>query len=150
MIKTACEQFVGWSRSYSSFQNLTLSINISGKQITHPAFYSRVIKIIEQTGVNPSRINFEITENSIIEDTSVILEMIKLLSQLGINLQLDDFGTGQSSIGYLQRFPLDAIKIDRAFIKKLDQKREQGLVKGIIQLAQALELKIIAERRDVK
>lgn len=145
VLETACAQLSVWDAKYPQFRQLTISVNISGKQVSYPPFYTSVCKILEKTGTNPLRLNLEITESIILEDDPEILSVLSSLDKLGINLQLDDFGTGQSSLGYLKRFPLKTIKIDQSFISYIHQTQELGLVQGIIQLARALELKTVAE-----
>lgn len=150
VFRTACIQMKEWEIKYPTTKQLTMSINVSGKQLNHARFYKTVAEILEEIDIKPNRINLEITETVILEDNPETHNALMSLSQQGFKLQLDDFGTGQSSLGYLQKYPLSDIKIDRTFVSHINQKREYGLINGIIQLAKALELNTIAEGIETK
>ncbi|MBE0683025.1 MAG: EAL domain-containing protein [Anaerolineales bacterium] len=150
VFETACRQMKAWEEKYPSTKALTISINVSGKQLNHARFYKTVAELLEDVKLEPRRVNLEITETSILEDNPETHNSLMELAKLGLNLQLDDFGTGQSSLSHLQKYPLSEIKIDRSFVALIDKKREYGLVNGIIQLARALELKTIAEGIESK
>jgi diguanylate cyclase (GGDEF)-like protein/PAS domain S-box-containing protein len=145
VFKTACSQLSEWDEKFPALGHLTMNVNISEKQITHSNFFSSVCKILELSKLEPARINLEITENVVLQSDPEIREILINLVELGVNLQLDDFGTGQSSLGYLRRFPLSTIKIDQSFTNHLDETQDLDLIRGIIQLARALKLKTVAE-----
>ncbi|NJN80129.1 MAG: EAL domain-containing protein [Anaerolineales bacterium] len=145
VFKTACQQIKEWEIKYSSAKHLTISINVSGKQLCHKDFHKTVESMARVNALEPTRINLEITESVILEDNPDLHDTLLNLAKQGFSLQLDDFGIGQSSLGYIQKYPLSTIKIDRSFISLMHQKREHGLIQSIIQLAKALDLKTIAE-----
>lgn len=145
VFKTACEQMRDWEMKFPAVKRLTISINVSGKQLNYKRFYETVDAILKNTNFDPTRINLEITETVILEDNPDTYHTLMSLTQKGMKLQLDDFGKGQSSLGYIQKYSLSDIKIDRSFVSLIHKKREHGLVKGIIQLARALEINTIAE-----
>lgn len=145
VFRTACRQLQEWEIKYPSVKYLTISINVSGKQLTHANFRETVESIMTSTNLDPHRINLEITETVILEDNPDTYNTLVSLAHRGFHLQLDDFGKGQSSLGYLQKYPLSELKIDRSFVSLLQNKREYGLIQGIIQLASALELGTVAE-----
>lgn len=99
-----------------------------------------------QTGINPDDITFELTESAVMSDSEHTISMLKAIKQLGFALSIDDFGTGYSSLSYLARFPLDELKIDRAFIKDIDEVPKQvTLIENIINLGKALNMSLVAE-----
>jgi EAL domain-containing protein (putative c-di-GMP-specific phosphodiesterase class I) len=106
------------------------------------------VSILQKTKLEPNRLHLEITENTIVEDVEQTLHTITKISSLGVELHLDDFGTGYSSIAYLHRFPVKALKIDKSFIARLEHQENgngHALVRGIINLANTLNLDVIAE-----
>lgn len=145
ILQTACEQMVEWRQKAGSVFPLSLSVNISGKQFSQPDFLDEVKKILEQTGVCPLNLNFEITESALIENPLIAEDTVHRLRDLGIRLHIDDFGTGYSSLGYLHRFPVDTIKIDKFFIETMDQPENKELVRTLLVLAQNLGKEAVAE-----
>lgn len=150
VFRNACEQMKKWESIHPSVESLDININVSGKQLNHHKFYETVAEIIDTTGFDPERVNLEITETVILEDNPETLSTLTNLVKMGIKLHLDDFGKGQSYLAYLQKYPLSDIKIDRSFVANLPNSREQGLIRGIIQLAKALEITTIAEGIESK
>ncbi|MBU1659253.1 EAL domain-containing protein [bacterium] len=122
-----------------------LAVNINSKEILHPNFEKEVISIISKNGVNPSRIELEITETAIIKDFDLVVGKIKNLQAFGIKFSIDDFGTGYSSITYLQKLPVNTLKIDKSFIQNLAEESNQELVKMIINMAKTFNMNIVAE-----
>ncbi len=123
-----------------------IAINLSPQQFGNPHLIRDVEKLIQQEQVNPSDITFELTESAVMSDSDHAIQMLNAIKQLGIALSIDDFGTGYSSLAYLTRFPLDELKIDRAFIKDLDTLPKQAtLVESIIHLGKSMDLQIVAE-----
>lgn len=138
-LRRAFEQSVRWPR-------LNVAVNISAYQLRMRNFVERVQCLIEETGVSPERVEFEITEGVLLGDDTVTHNTLRSLRELGFSLALDDFGTGYSSLGYLQSFPIDKIKIDRSFIKNIGVKAEaEAVIGAIVKLADALHLKVVAE-----
>jgi diguanylate cyclase (GGDEF)-like protein len=146
VLKEACQQLDIWQRKNQFNPPLTMSVNISNSQVIHPRFLSELVKIIDETGINPKYLVLEITENIFIRDAELVSKILKNIQALGVQIHLDDFGTGYSSLGYLNKLPIDAIKIDRAFVQEVvSPDKHRGVINSIILLAQDLGLNVIAE-----
>jgi diguanylate cyclase (GGDEF)-like protein/PAS domain S-box-containing protein len=140
----ACKQLAAWHSQ--GFDVPHLAINISPMQFNHFNFVDSVISVLELTGVNPSAVMLEITESLIIKDINGVIEKMQLLKQRGIRFAVDDFGTGYSSLAYLQRMPIDQLKIDRSFVQEITHnENDAAIVNAIIAMAGSLNLDIIAE-----
>lgn len=124
---------------------LSVAINISVVQFYEPTFVSQVEELVNQTGVNASRLTFEVTEGMFLNDFEKASQVIKALRGMGIQFSIDDFGTGYSSLSYLKNLPLNHLKIDRIFIKESKDQTGWEIVNAIIGLANSLNLKVIAE-----
>jgi EAL domain-containing protein (putative c-di-GMP-specific phosphodiesterase class I) len=145
IINEACRQLSLWQEQFQMFPPLSVSVNISSKQF-NPELVDTVSKILNMTGVIKGSIIFEITESMIMENAKSATVLMNELKKLGIKLHIDDFGTGYSSLSYLHHFPLDALKIDRSFIKNMGIDGENmEIVKTITDLANNLNLEVIAE-----
>ena len=142
IIRQACRQLAAWSQSG---YHVEISINVSAVQFADPNFYESVAQPIEEFGVNPSQIDLEITEGLLIDDVSGTVAKLNQVKELGVNISIDDFGTGYSSLAYLRQFPIDRLKIDRAFIKDIPEKDDGLIASSIIVLSKALGMKVIAE-----
>ncbi len=115
VIEQACRQNVAWQRAFPDRELLT-TINVSPRQLTRPDFIDRVPRDARATGADPARLCLEITEGMVMRDIESSWGMLRDAKDAGIKLALDDFGTGYSSLGYLRRFNLDVLKIDRTFV----------------------------------
>lgn len=123
-----------------------ISINADAAEFSHPEFFNFVSDLFERYAIKPCQIHLEITESSLMLRKDSIKQQIIALKALGITLALDDFGTGYASLSYLQQFPFDYLKIDKSFITDINDNRTQyAIVKAILDLAAALEMKAIAE-----
>lgn len=144
VIRSSCQQLKKWlDRGYS---NLTISINLSVKQIEDPNLINIIRSAIKETGVNPSNIESEITESAAINDLNETLNLLRELKNMGIKVLLDDFGTGYSSLNFLRLLPVTTIKIDKSFIDKvLEDSMERTIVQSLISLAHAIRMNVIAE-----
>lgn len=123
-----------------------MNVNLSAAQLKHPRFVEEVARVIEETGIDPGALVLEITESMVMEDAEHSVAMLQELKGLGLRIAVDDFGTGYSSLAYLKRFPIDMLKVDRAFVDGLG--REPGntaIVRAVIGLARALNLEVVAE-----
>ncbi|MGA2551280.1 MAG: EAL domain-containing protein [Burkholderiaceae bacterium] len=128
------------------WNHLKVAVNVSAKQLRIRDFVTRVTEIVADTNVDPKQFELEITEGILLGDDPDTLTVLAQLRGLGFSLALDDFGTGYSSLGYLQRYPIDKIKIDRSFVANLGVESESEAVIGaIVTLARALNLGVIAE-----
>lgn len=146
VLQAACQQMQNWQQQLPLHSLLTISVNLSGKQLAQGDAVVRVEQILQTTGLNPAALKLEITESSIMENAESIVARLQQLKALGIQLSIDDFGTGYSSLSYLHRFPIDTLKIDRSFINKMDVELEKlELVRTIATLAWNLNMEIVAE-----
>ena len=126
--------------------NLSVSVNLSVVQLQDPEFLTKVNAVLNETGVSPSLIEFEVTESVVMKDPVATAELLTRLKALGVRLAMDDFGTGYSSLAQLKRLPLDRLKIDRAFVRDvLSDPADQAVVQAVIAMGHALKLRIIAE-----
>lgn len=144
ILRTACTdcrslQLEGWP-------DLAVAVNVSGRQLRQPSFLELVRAILRETGLEPRHLQLEITENLIMQDAEQAVGALRELRRLGIRLALDDFGTGHSSLAQMKLLTLDAIKIDRTFIRDLGRNRhDEAIVSAIVALARSLECQVIAE-----
>ncbi len=123
-----------------------VSVNLSARQLAQPDLAERAAEVIDRTGVDPSNLCFEITESVLMDDADSVISVIERVRDLGVRLAIDDFGTGYSSLGYLKRFPIDIVKIDRSFVAGLGTDAgDVAIVSAVIGLAHALGLRVVAE-----
>lgn len=129
-----------------AWPHVKVAINVSAAQLRRSDFPDRVARLAREAGVDPRRVEFEITEGILLEHNARTRQVLGRLREMGFTLALDDFGTGYSSLAYLRRYPIDKIKIDRSFITNLGVEREaEAVVAAITSLARALDLEVIAE-----
>jgi len=139
----ALGELQGWQRRGLPAR---VAINISPAQFRVPGLELTVERILKDTGVDPSCVEIELTETSVIDHTDTALESLHRLCALGVTLSLDDFGTGYSSLSYVRRLPVSKLKIDQSFINNLATSRDdRSIVEGIVQLCHKLQLQVIAE-----
>ncbi|MEO5378810.1 MAG: EAL domain-containing protein [Magnetococcus sp. DMHC-6] len=144
-IRLACEQAQGW-RELDGFADFFISVNLSCTRCRELSTDDKIPDILRQTGLPPTALVLEITENILMEDEHRAMAMLHHLRKLGVNLWLDDFGTGYSSLSILKRLPVSGIKIDRTFIPDVNHDREtEVLVEAIMSLAKSLERMVIGE-----
>lgn len=143
-LTTACLQIAKWNQNFNT--NLRVAVNISATHFSQPSFIHRVREIIHETGVNPTNLELEITENTMMHHTEKSIIALEQLKEMGITIAIDDFGTGYSSISYLKQFPINAIKIDQSFVRNLDRDENSiAIVSVMNQLGQALGLEVVVE-----
>jgi diguanylate cyclase (GGDEF)-like protein/PAS domain S-box-containing protein len=144
VIRAACEQAVAWRRA--GLAPVPLAVNLSARQFMHRGLIESIRSIILDTGLEPAMLEFEITETALMQHGRQTLETLEQISAMGIRMSIDDFGTGYSSLAYLKRFPVDKIKIDRAFVRDLESSGEdRAIVAAIMALAGSLQLSVVAE-----
>ncbi len=146
VLAEACHQLARWrDRGYPA-AGWKVSVNLSPKQFNHPRLVRDVTAAVEDAGVEPSRLQLEITESTFIENLEGTSSIIEALRKMGVAVAIDDFGTGYSSLGYLDRLPIDILKIDRSFISKLGMSGGKGeMVETILRMAKNLEIEVVAE-----
>ncbi len=145
ILETACLQLMAWS-ACAQTAHLTLAVNVSARQLRQPEFASLVGELLERTGADARKLKLELTESMLLDNVEEIIAKMNALKALGVGFSLDDFGTGYSSLAYLERLPLDQIKIDRSFIKGVpNNSNDAAIVQTIVALAQSLSLSVIAE-----
>ncbi len=131
---------------YGGGADLTVSVNVSPLQFQQPGFVDGVAQALQRVGLPGERLELELTESLLIHDAAETLLRLKALAALGVKLAIDDFGTGFSNLGYLKRFPIARLKIDRSFVGGLPgDESDAGIVQAIVQLGQALRVQVIAE-----
>jgi diguanylate cyclase (GGDEF)-like protein/PAS domain S-box-containing protein len=146
VLREACRQVKEWQRRFPSDPPLVVCVNLSARQLRDPGLYRTVAKILGETDLDPSSLDLEITESTAMEDAPTTAAVLEELRASGVQVIIDDFGTGYSSLSHLERFRVDYIKIDRSFVGKLEEETgAKVLVKGMIDLAHALGLEVIAE-----
>ncbi len=146
VLKQACQHAREWQELVPADPPLYVSVNVSGKVVMQPDMYERVVEILERSGLPPTSLRLEITENVIMDHGEMALEKLAQFHRLGVQFSVDDFGTGYSSLSYLQRFSYDTLKIDRSFISGMDGKDDaSAIVKTIVTLANMLNIGVVAE-----
>ena len=150
VIDAACAQLKAWE-SHELTRTLSLSVNISAKEFRAENFVEKLKMTIRHHAINPSKLRFELTEGMLISDINDAIETMNKLNELGIYFELDDFGTGYSSLQYLKRLPVYQLKIDRTFVRDVvESVNEQGIVRAIIAMAEALQIRVLAEGVETK
>ena len=146
LLREACLQLRTWQAEFPCNPPLSLSVNITSKEFAQPDLVKEIRKSLEQTGVDPASLQFEIIETIAMGDAEKSSRVLAGLKALGVHLSIDDFGTGYSSLSRLRRIAVDTLKIDRAFISNMDNDPEsREIVRIIIMLAHNLGLKVVAE-----
>lgn len=140
VLRTACEAAASWSSP------LKVSVNVSPIQLINSSLTDTVVAILRSTGLDPHRLDLEITESDVFNENTRSLEILSQLRELGVQISIDDFGTGYSSLSRLSYFPFDKIKIDRSFVINIpDQKDDLDIVRLIISMGKSLHMRIVAE-----
>ena len=144
VLRTACHQYKSWQADGIIIDRL--SVNVSSRQFMQRKFVDIVYKTLSATGISPERLELEITESLLMEDRIDTIYILDELHSMGVKLTIDDFGTGYSSLSYLKRLPVDALKIDRSFMRDVPSNEDATTItNSIIALAHALKIKVIAE-----
>ena len=145
VLKTACCLISAWSKDAAT-SGLQLAVNVSARQFRQPEFVTQVTQVLKETGADPTRLKLELTESVVIEEVEATIARMQTLKALGISFSMDDFGTGFSSLAYLQRLPLDQLKVDRSFIQHMaSNDNDATIVQTIITMGKTLGLHVIAE-----
>ncbi len=148
MLERAMQTLVQWKTDYPQ---LSIAVNVSTNDLRDQQFPDRVRDLMEKYAVDPKQIKLELTESGIMEDPSSSIPLLQKLRDTGIGLSIDDFGTGHSSLAYLQKLPVNELKIDRSFVVNIDQlPSTQRLVRTIVEMGHGLNLSVIAEGIETK
>lgn len=140
VLKTACEAAASWSSP------LKVSVNVSPVQLMNSSLTDTVVTILRTTGLDPYRLDLEITESDVFNENTRSLEILSQLRELGVQISIDDFGTGYSSLSRLSYFPFDKIKIDRSFVINIPHQQDDlDIVRLIISMGKSLHMRIVAE-----
>ncbi len=140
LLRKAAHAALSWPKE------LFLSFNLSSAQLMDPATSHRLLSIIHQIGLDPRRLELEITETAVMADADIAQKIVAELRATGVRVSLDDFGTGQSSLGRLRDFSFDKVKIDRAFVSRISADRaSEHIIKAIVAMCEGLELEVVAE-----
>ena len=150
VLREACRQMAKWQESVGSGNRLTISVNVSSRQLTDPNLIAD-ITAVEEAGLDPRSLALEVTESSIMGNPAQTLDTLQRLKKMNIRLEIDDFGTGYSSLSYLQRLPFETLKIDRSFIREIEGGGGSvDIVRAILELAHSLKMKVVAEGVETK
>ncbi len=123
-----------------------MAINCSALNLGSPFLPKVVARILADTGLAPSRVSLEVTENALMNDFVAAVRNLEQVRQLGLKISIDDFGSGYSSLAYLSKLPLDTLKIDRAFVREIaEQANDRAITAAIVAMAHKLQLKVVAE-----
>ena len=146
IMQNACLQVKSWHQRFSSAKDVTISVNLSAKQLTQDNALEKCLNILEKTQLSAKYLKIELTESSIMENLDASLKILNQMRQAGIKIYIDDFGTGYSSLAYLHKFPFDGLKIDRSFVNNIDEDRNgMKILHAIISLSQSEKAHIVAE-----
>jgi diguanylate cyclase (GGDEF)-like protein/PAS domain S-box-containing protein len=144
VLREACRQARAWQRA--GLAPLRVAVNVSAVELRVPDFVSGVRDILQETGLEPRYLELELTETALIDDSRSVSDMLRELKDIGVLLALDDFGTGYSSLTHLKRFPIDALKIDRAFVRELATDEDAAsIVSAVIGMGKNLHMQVVAE-----
>jgi EAL domain-containing protein (putative c-di-GMP-specific phosphodiesterase class I) len=146
ILEEACKQARSWQKKLPQHEKLSISVNLSAKQLMHPALRGQLEDVLKKTGLNPRFLKLEVTESTVIERSETALAVLSEIKALGISLSMDDFGTGYSSLTYLHQFPFERLKIDRSFVDKMDHDpKSEAIVRTILLLGKNLKMEVVAE-----
>jgi EAL domain-containing protein (putative c-di-GMP-specific phosphodiesterase class I) len=156
VVAEACRQTRDWQLRYGPLLrgtgiSLMVGVNLSGRHLAQPDLVDDVAVTLKATGLKPNHLVLEMTESMLVHDNRATLERLHALKAIGVRLSIDDFGTGYSSLAYLERFPVDSLKMDRSFIASLDNRDSKSpLAEAVIGLGRILGLKVVAEGIETK
>ena len=146
VLEEACRQGAAWQRDGNRPRDFRVSVNVSARQFQQPHWADEVAQALLASGFEPGRLVMEITESILMDDTDTTSHRLRELRDLGVRIAIDDFGTGYSSLGYLRRFPVDILKVDKSFIDGVAEgPHDSALARAVIKLASTLRLEAVAE-----
>ncbi len=146
VLRTACLALKSWQLAWPRDPRLYISINVTAVELKSPDFLKELKGILADSAVRAQDIRFEITETTLMQDIKLAEQIIPKLKELGVKIQLDDFGAGYSSLSILQHFPIDALNVDRSFVRGIGQQTEgRQIIRSIVELARGLNIQVITE-----
>jgi diguanylate cyclase (GGDEF)-like protein/PAS domain S-box-containing protein len=146
ILAEACRTAARWQDEFPGDESLTMSVNVSGRQLAEPCLVDDVMVALEGSGLAPTSLILEVTETALVTDVDGAAARLQALRDLGVSIAIDDFGTGYSSLNYLRQFPVDILKIDRSFISGItDREDVPAIVRGLLDLGRTLDLAMVAE-----
>jgi EAL domain-containing protein (putative c-di-GMP-specific phosphodiesterase class I) len=144
VLRTACWRFASWQKQ--GMPAFPVAVNMSMRQLRQPNLADAVERILKETGLAPEYLELEITEGIMMGDATVAMEFLTRMHELGVQMSIDDFGTGFSSLSYLKNLPVQMLKIDQSFVRDIEtDESDAAIVRSIISLGHRLDLKVIAE-----
>jgi diguanylate cyclase (GGDEF)-like protein/PAS domain S-box-containing protein len=144
VLRNACKQAKEWQDL--GIAPIRTAVNLSARQFQQHDLVQMVSRVLEETRADPSALELEITETTAMSNGEVTVEVLRALRALGVSISIDDFGTGYSSLGYLKRFPINAVKIDRAFVRDItNDENDAAIVSAVIGIARSMRLRVVAE-----
>jgi len=151
VLHEACRQAQEWL--HARFDIGQIAVNVSAREFHSQDFLAGVISVLNETGLDPSHLELEVTESGLMKDTEQLMATLHALKKLGVRVAIDDFGTGYSSLSYLARFPLDTLKIDQSFVHNLDDAShdtENAIISAVIAMGESLKHRVVAEGIETK
>lgn len=146
ILHQTCMQLAKWQRISSEYEDMIVSVNISGKHLAKDDLIDDVVSALQQSRLSPHTLKLEITESTAMENAEHTINVLNKLKQIGVQLSIDDFGTGYSSLSHLHRLPFDTLKIDRSFVCRVgDRGEDSEVLQTVISLAKNLKMRVIAE-----
>jgi len=146
IMQASCRQLRRWQEQFPSASSLSVGVNVSNKQFASPAIADDIAAILRDAGLRPEHLRIEITETTAMRNAAQTIDTLTRLRAMGIHIYMDDFGTGYSSLSQLHRMPIDALKIDRAFVATMDRDPiSRSIVEAVIALGHSMGLRVIAE-----
>jgi EAL domain-containing protein (putative c-di-GMP-specific phosphodiesterase class I) len=145
VLQQACRTFADWQRRFGPAGLECITVNVSNRQLMEQNFLMIVEEAVHRAGLAPCDLRLEITETALMDSPNVVAEALRQLRDFGVKIYLDDFGTGYSSLSHLHKLPVDALKIDRSFVKSLLLPDRPAIVESILALARTLNTSVVAE-----
>jgi diguanylate cyclase (GGDEF)-like protein/PAS domain S-box-containing protein len=145
VLREACTQMARWSAAFPDRPELAVSVNLSRHQLQQVDLVEDIEQILDDTGLDPGRLKLEVTETVLMDDPDFSTNVVRRLSDVGVQVQIDDFGTGYSSLSYLNHLNINTLKIDRSFISSLGHGKRSVIVEAIVRLATDLGINVVAE-----
>ncbi len=149
VLHEACHQLKAWHDG--GYKNHSLAVNLSARQFESNTLIEQLMQALEETGLDPSFLELEVTETCAMKDSDKSIEILENIKKLGIKVSIDDFGTGYSSLSYLKKFPVNTLKVDRSFVRDIpDDADDMAITTAIIQMASNLDITVVAEGVETK